>query len=181
MPRSPVSIKLIVLDVDGTLTDGSVHYDSAGHEHRTFHIHDGLGIVLAQGVGMKFAVLSGRRSSVVERRMSELGITEIVMGSGDKHAAFLAICERLNVSPDRVAYMGDDINDLPALALCGWACCPADAVGVVVSRADWVSSKPGGRGAVRELIDFMLDKQGLTDNAAALFLARHKAETGSKQ
>lgn len=177
MLRNPAHITLLVLDVDGTLTDGIVHYDSAGHEHRAFHIHDGLGIVMARAVGFAFAILSGRKSEVVTRRMKELGITEIVLGSGDKARDLRGICERQGVEPAQTAYMGDDLNDLPAFDLAGYALAPADAMPTIRAKADWTAPRPGGRGAVRDAIDHILDAQGLTEKAASAFLTLHKAST----
>ena len=177
----PSPIQLIVLDVDGTLTDGVIHYDSAGGEHKHFHVADGLGIVMAQAVGLRVAVLSGRRSPIVERRMAELGVGDVVQSSGDKSAALRALMVRHGLTPEQVAYVGDDINDLPAFDVAGLKIAVADAADVVKERADHVTPRPGGRGAVRDAIDEILRRQGRTEDAVAAYLARSAATEAGRQ
>lgn len=168
-------VKLIVLDVDGTLTDGIVHYDALGNEHKHFHIHDGLGIVMGLCAGLRFAVLSGRPSEAVEKRMRGLGITELFLGIGDKAAKMREIMVTQHLSPQEVAYLGDDLNDLPAFGVAGVRIAVADAAPLLRARADWVTPRGGGRGAVRDAIDYILTVQDRYEEAVAAYLAREQA------
>ncbi len=174
-------IRLIVLDVDGTLTDGVIHYDSAGNEHRHFHVTDGLGIVMARAVGLGFAVISGRRSVVVERRLAELGLDEVILGCGDKAAALHDLMARRGLTPDQVAYVGDDINDLPAFAVAGFRVAVADASEMVRDRADFITARHGGHGGVRDAIEEVLRRQGRLEEAVAAYLAQNAATDSPRQ
>ncbi len=165
-------VKLIVLDVDGTLTDGSIVFGEAGEQGKTFHVADGLGIVMAKSVGMRIAVLSGRRSVAVERRMSELGVSEVMQGVADKGARLRALMDRLRLRPPEVAFVGDDINDLPAFNVVGVKIAVADAAQIVRERADYVTPRGGGRGGVRDAIDEILRRQGRFDEAVQAYLSR---------
>ena len=149
-------LKLVVLDVDGVMTDGAVTYCSDGHECKTFNIKDGLGIKMLQRAGIRVAIITGRQSTMVERRASELGIDDVIMGREDKLQALTEITERKGLSLGEVAYMGDDLPDLAAISRCGLGACPADAVAEVRQAADWIASNPGGQGAVREWADALL-------------------------
>ena len=175
------TIKLIVLDVDGTLTDGVIHYDSAGSEHRHFHVADGLGIVMAQAVGLRFAVISGRRSAVTERRLAELKVEDVVLGSGDKAAALRGLMARHGLTPAQVAYVGDDINDLPAFGLVGFNIAVADASAMVRDRADFITPRTGGHGAVRDAIEEVLRRQGRLEEAVTAYLAQCAATDAPRQ
>lgn len=174
-------ICLIVLDVDGTLTDGVIHYDSAGNDHRHFHASDGLGIVMAQAVGLTVAVISGRRSAAVERRLAELNITDVVQACGDKAAALREMMNRHAVTTAQVAYVGDDINDLPAYRLAGWKVAVADAATQVRAQADYVTPRAGGHGGVRDAIEELLRRQGRLDEAIAAYLAQSAAPSAPRQ
>ena len=174
-------VSLVVLDVDGTLTDGVIHYDSAGHEHKHFHVADGLGIVLAQAAGLRVAVISGRRSPVVERRLAELGVGDIIQSSGDKAAALRALAARHGLSPEQTAYVGDDINDLPAFDVAGFTVAVADAADLVRARADFVTPRPGGHGAVRDAMDEILRRQGRLEEAVAAYLVQNAASDAPRQ
>jgi 3-deoxy-D-manno-octulosonate 8-phosphate phosphatase (KDO 8-P phosphatase) len=154
------AIRLAALDVDGVLTDGKVTYDSEGRETKSFDIKDGLGIKLLQRVGIEVAIITGRQSTMVERRAAELGITIIVQGREDKLAAVNELAGQLQVSLDEVAYMGDDLPDLAAIQACGHGACPADAASPVLAAADWVASCAGGTGAVREWAEAILEARG---------------------
>jgi 3-deoxy-D-manno-octulosonate 8-phosphate phosphatase (KDO 8-P phosphatase) len=153
-------IKLLVLDVDGVLTDGGLLFDPAGTEWKRFHVHDGLAIAAAQRAGMTVAVMSGRSSPAVARRMAELGVTELHQGVGDKAHLVQSIMERLRVSAAEVAAMGDDLPDLPVLRMVGFPLAPADAVAEVRRAARWVSRRTGGAGAVREAVEMLLRARG---------------------
>lgn len=168
-------VKLIVLDVDGTLTDGIVHYDADGNEHKHFHIHDGLGIVMGLCAGLRFAVLSGRPSAAVEKRMRGLGISDLYLGVGDKAAKMREIMAEQSLLPQQVAYIGDDLNDLPAFDVAGVRIAVADAASFVRARADWVTPRGGGRGAVRDAIDYILTVQDRYQEAVDAYLAREQA------
>lgn len=159
-------VRLLAMDVDGTLTDGGVFFDDAGRETKRFHIHDGLGIVLAGFVGLQIAWITGRTSPVVERRARELGVAHLLQGVRDKAAALTELAVRLGVAPDAVAYFGDDLNDLPALRAAGVALAPANAVDEVKAVAHLVTPRPGGYGAARDAIEAILRARG--DYAAAV-------------
>ncbi len=168
-------VKLIVIDVDGTLTDGGVHLDAEGREHKHFHIHDGLGIVMGLCAGLRFAVISGRVSEAVERRMTALGITDLHLGVGNKAAKMHEIMAAQNLSALEVAYIGDDLNDLPAFGLAGVRIAVADAAPLLRARADWVTPRNGGHGAVRDAIDYILTVQDRYEDAVHAYLAHEQA------
>jgi len=149
-------IRLLVLDVDGVLTDGGLVYGSSGEETKRFHVHDGLALVAAAKVGLQIAILSSRASAAVTRRMSELGVSEVHQGVADKGAALDALRERLGLRAPEVAVMGDDLPDLPAMARAGLALAPANAVAEVKRAAHWVARRRGGDGAVREAVEMLL-------------------------
>lgn len=153
--------RLVVLDVDGVMTDGSVTCVEGGGEVYRFNVKDGAGIVLARRAGIEFAILTGRRSVAVGRRAEELGIGRVLQGAMDKGAGLRQLLADGAYSPSEVAYMGDDVLDLPAFRLAGTTACPSDAHPLVLKRADYVCSRPGGAGAVREFIDLLLEAKGL--------------------
>ena len=152
-------IRLLVLDVDGVLTDGSIIIDDNGVESKHFHVRDGAAIALWIKGGRQAAILSGRSARCVDRRAAELGISPVVQGSSSKGDALRAIVADLGVTLDQTAFMGDDLADLPALALAGFSACPGDAAPEVHAVADHVAAAPGGRGAVREVIEVLLKAQ----------------------
>lgn len=149
-------IKLIVLDVDGTLTDGGVYIDSNGVETKKFNIKDGAGIVLAEKAGIDFMILTGRKSYCVERRAEELKIKYVFQGIIDKLSYLKSFLHENNIDPEEVAYMGDDVNDLECMSYVGFTACPADAVKRVRETVDFVSQFNGGFGAVRDLCDMFI-------------------------
>ncbi len=149
-------IRLLVLDVDGVLTDGGLVYGASGEETKRFHVHDGLALVAARRAGLQVAVLSSRASAAVTRRMSELGVAEIHQGVADKAQALEALRERLGLRAAEVAVMGDDLPDLPAMSHAGLALAPANAVAEVKRAAHWVARRRGGDGAVREAVEMLL-------------------------
>jgi len=153
-------IRLLVLDVDGVLTDGTLHYGPSGEETKIFHVRDGLAIVAAGGVGLAIAVISGRASAAVTRRMAELGVSEVHQGVADKVMVLEAMRSRLGLQPLEVAVMGDDIADLGPMERAGLSLAPADAVTEVRRAAHWTSRRPGGSGAVREAIEMLLKARG---------------------
>ena len=149
-------VKLLLLDVDGVLTNGSVTYVGKDIETKSFNIKDGLGIKLLQDAGIMVGIITGRVSAMVERRAKELGLEEIVQGREDKGVALLEAAKRNNIDTDYMAYMGDDLPDIKAMQKAGFAIAPADAHADVLSVADWTATKNGGAGAVREACDFIL-------------------------
>jgi 3-deoxy-D-manno-octulosonate 8-phosphate phosphatase (KDO 8-P phosphatase) len=155
-------IRLVVLDVDGVLTDGLLIYSAEGEDRKRFSVRDGLGIRLLLRAGIQVAVISGRPSVAVLERCSELGVRSelVVTGSSDKTADLDRMEELLQVSDSEVAAMGDDLPDLPLLARAGFAACPTDAAPEVLAACDLVCGAEGGRGAVRELAEVVLKGQG---------------------
>jgi 3-deoxy-D-manno-octulosonate 8-phosphate phosphatase (KDO 8-P phosphatase) len=149
-------VRLLVLDVDGVLTDGGLYYGPEGEELKRFDVQDGLAIVEAQRAGLAVAIISGRRSVAVSRRAAELGVAEVHQGVRDKTAVFEALQERSGLAPSDLAVMGDDLPDLPLMRRAGLALAPANAVAEVRRTAHWVSRRPGGGGAVREAIEWLL-------------------------
>jgi len=166
-----VRIRLLVLDVDGVLTDGTFWLREDGDEWKAFHATDGLGLRLLMDTGVSVALLSGRRSAIVERRARELGIERVVQGSGDKVAAIYKLGTQMGIEPVAMAYMGDDLVDIPAMRLVGFAAAPADARPEALAAAAWVAPRGGGRGAVRDLCEHLLRDMGRWDEVAARFQA----------
>ncbi len=164
-------IRLLALDVDGTLTDGAVTFASDGAETKTFHIHDGLGIVLARHVGLETAWITGRTSPITERRARELGVVHLYQGVRDKTDALADLATRTGVAVSQIAYMGDDLNDLPLLRLVGAALAPRNAVADVKSAAHFVTPRAGGAGAVRDALELILRARGDYQTALDLYLA----------
>ena len=149
-------IRLLVLDVDGVLTDGGLYYGASGEETKRFDVRDGLAMVEARHAGLTLAILSGRSSAAVARRMEELGIAEVHQGVRDKDAVLTALMRRLGLDPAEVAMMGDDLADLPPMKRAGLALAPVNAVPEVRKAADWVSRRAGGAGAVRDALELLL-------------------------
>jgi len=153
----------MVFDVDGVLTDGGISITDSGEEIKTFNSRDGHGMKLLMRAGIEVAILTGRTSRVVDHRAKELGITHVIQGAKDKKAALLDLAARIGIEPSRMAYMGDDVIDLPPMALCSLTFAPGDAMEMVRQRADVVTTLPGGRGAAREAIEVLLKRLDLFD------------------
>lgn len=153
-------IKLIVLDVDGTLTDGSIIIDNNRTESKAFNVADGFAIASAVEQGMRFAIITGRSSEVVKHRAGELKINEVHQGIRNKIEKLDEILEKYGYSYEETAYIGDDINDLPAINRAGFTACPKDADIFIKSKVDFVSNFDGGRGAVREFVKFIMEVNG---------------------
>lgn len=152
-------IKLLILDVDGVLTDGKIWLTPDGNEMKSFHTHDGMGIKNLQNAGIAVAVISSRNSPIVTTRMQELGVQHIYQGQVSKIAAFEELLSLLNLSKDAVAYVGDDLPDLPVMAQVGLSIAVANAVARVKQQSDWETQQTGGYGAVREVCDLILQRQ----------------------
>ncbi len=164
-------IKLVVLDVDGTLTDGKLYIDNMGNEMKSFDVKDGLAISQSVKQGIKFAIITGKTSKIVERRGKELGIQEIVQGSRDKVADLEKILEKYSITYEETAYIGDDLIDLKPMKLCGFSACPNDAVNEIKEISDYIAAKKGGCGAVREVLEIILKEQNLWQNIIENFTA----------
>lgn len=158
-------VKAIVLDVDGVLTDATLIYNARGESLKRFSARDGFAIKTAMSEGIRLAILSGRLAPPVKARVVDLGIESrlVVQGSRDKRQDLDELARRLGLELGEIAFMGDDLPDLPALGRAGLAACPADAAPEVRARCQFVSSSPGGRGAVRDLIEFILRARGRWD------------------
>lgn len=156
-------IKLLVLDVDGVLTDGRLWYGNSGEELKAFNIQDGLGIKLLQRGGVDVAIITGRMSQLVTRRGTELGIKHIVQGREDKLVVLRALSAELNIALEEIAYIGDDLPDLSAIAAVGFGIAVANAMPYVAQYAAYKTTRSGGDGAVREICDFILQAQSKLD------------------
>jgi 3-deoxy-D-manno-octulosonate 8-phosphate phosphatase (KDO 8-P phosphatase) len=155
-------IELLVLDVDGCLTDGAISYTSTGEEIKSFHVKDGLAIASWIKMGKKAAIITGRNSSIVQRRAKELGITHLHQGIKDKKALLSQILSQENLTFENVAAIGDDLNDYHMLKAAQLSFTPHDGVKEIQKIVTTVLSKNGGDGAVREMIDIIVEKEGLT-------------------
>ena len=149
-------VRALIMDVDGVLTDGGLYYTEQGDELKRFDVRDGQGLVLLRQAGILTAIVTGKRTTLVARRADELGIAEVHQGVTDKASTVSALLARHAVSPSAACYVGDDINDLPALAIVGIAVAVADAVPIVRRAAHHVTRAPGGHGAIREVCDLIL-------------------------
>lgn len=154
------AIRLFVMDVDGVLTAGGISYTASGDELKTFNIRDGLGIKLLQRAGIETAIITGRNSAIVERRARELGIAHLFQGHEDKRGAFDTLLQHTGLDASAVAYIGDDLPDLPLIRRAGLGLTVADGDPRATASADWISSRPGGAGAVREAAEMILSAQG---------------------
>ena len=171
-------IKLLALDVDGVLTDGSIYISPAGEVFKGFNAKDGMGISCALRSGLQIAVITGRQSPIVERRCEELGITLLQQGVKDKRLALQQMAQKLGLVRAEIAYMGDDLNDIPAFKASGLNLVPADAAIEVMAVADIITKASGGRGAVREAITMILAAQ---DNWNVIVNSYLNAGQGDKQ
>ncbi len=153
-------IKAVVFDVDGVLTDGSLVFDENGVEYKTFNAKDGQGIVMLNKTGFVTAIITARENGTVRHRAKNLGITKLFEGCKNKIAALKELMQEYNLKYEEIAYMGDDLPDICVLKQVGLPCSPADAVEETMKHAEFVTTKNGGRGAVRELCDFILKSTG---------------------
>jgi 3-deoxy-D-manno-octulosonate 8-phosphate phosphatase (KDO 8-P phosphatase) len=149
-------VRLLVLDVDGVMTDGRLHITAQGEETKVFHVRDGFGLVAVQRAGIAVAIISGRDSAAVTRRASELGIRHVYQGIADKRAALDALLGELGITADALACIGDDTPDVPMLERATLAVAVADAHATAHAVAHWITPSPGGHGAVREVCDLLL-------------------------
>lgn len=154
-------IRMVVMDVDGVLTDGRIVYDDQGNEYKFFDIHDGYGIQRAVKFGILFAIISGRKSTIVTKRARELGIADVIQGCDDKVAGLNILKTKHQLRDEEICYIGDDELDLPVLRQVGVGAAPTDAMERVRDAVDIVAERKGGRGAVREVVDAILRAKGL--------------------
>tara|TARA_R110002096_G_scaffold42642_6_gene114843 strand:+ start:2647 stop:3207 length:561 start_codon:yes stop_codon:yes gene_type:complete len=162
-------IALVIFDVDGVLTDGRIILDADGNETKQFHVRDGLGMVMLRESGVEIAVITGRESAAVTRRMDELGIDRVFQGQSSKTAAFNAVCEDLEITGDAVCYVGDDLPDIPVMARSGLPIAVANANWKVREFAAYVTGLDGGAGAAREVCELIMRAQGTLDDRLARF------------
>ncbi len=163
------AIRLFLLDVDGVLTDGGIVYDANGLETKRFHVRDGHGIVMMRRAGIEVGIITGRNSPVTAVRARELGIDLVIQGATDKAAALDRVLADTGIPAGSISYVGDDIVDLPVFRRVGFTAAPADAESCVCEAADYVASKDGGQGAVREIVEFVLNAAGLWEKASARY------------
>lgn len=163
-------IKLLVMDVDGVLTRGEIAIISDGTEMRLFNSQDGVGLMVAHLAGLQTAIITGRATQAVKKRAEEVYITHIVMGTFTKLQPLLELCERLGLSPTEVAYIGDDVPDIPPMKRVGFAVAVANAVNEVKKAAHYVTERNGGEGAVRETVELILKAQGKWEKAVGEFI-----------
>ncbi len=161
---------MLFLDVDGVFTDGGIVYAGDELEAKKFDVKDGMGIVLLRQNGVEVGIITGRVSEAVRRRANELGLEEVYQGYDDKNEALDAILEERDVSQEELGFMGDDVQDLPVLGRVGVSLAPADAHSLVRDRVDYVTDRPGGSGAIRDAIDFLLEKRNDYENVYGQFL-----------
>ncbi|MFZ6760303.1 KdsC family phosphatase [Undibacterium sp. Ji50W] len=165
------NIQLMIFDVDGILTDGSLHFGPEGEMMKTFNVLDGQGIKLLQQAGIATAIISARQSAIVSKRASDLGITHVRQGIHDKKSAFLQLITELGLSADVCGFIGDDIIDLPILTRCGFSASVPNAHAEVRQRVHYVTTASGGKGAAREVCDFILRAQGRYEQAIEAYLS----------
>lgn len=156
-----MKIKMLVMDVDGTLTDGKIYIGENGEVMKAFNVKDGYGIVMAKKQGILPVIITGRKSKIVEERAKELGIEELYQGIEDKVAVLKEVTEKHKILLEEVAYIGDDLNDLDCMSICGLSACPSDAIDEVIKVANYVCQNYGGNGAVREFINYIINQNSL--------------------
>lgn len=161
------AIKYLVIDVDGTMTDAGIYYDENGNELKKFCTKDAAGFFAARHAGIKIMVLTGRECAATTRRMQEMKVDYLVQNCKNKVEYLTQFMADEQITKEEMGYLGDDLNDLPAMRLCGFVGCPEDACIEVKNRADYISSVKGGHGAVRDIIEYMLRDRGVWEKATA--------------
>lgn len=165
-------IRLVIFDVDGVLTQGVLSYDKNGIERKNFHVHDGQGMKLLRNSGVEIAIITTCRSETVARRMQDLGITHVFQGASDKLPVYETLKQNLNLQDQQIAYVGDDLPDLPMLKRTGFAITVASAPLIIKEHAHWITNAKGGKGAAREVCDFIMQAQGTYQSMIDTFLNR---------
>ncbi len=174
LARKAARIRLLLFDVDGVLTDGRILVQADGTESKQFNIRDGTGVVWAQRAGLAVGILSGRHSPATTMRAAQLGIRIVRQLAVEKQQVFAEVLEEEHLLAEQAAFMGDDLLDLPVLGRAGLSAAPADAAPEVLERVDWVSSRAGGDGAARELIEVVLRAQGKWDALVRTYQAEER-------
>jgi 3-deoxy-D-manno-octulosonate 8-phosphate phosphatase (KDO 8-P phosphatase) len=169
--KKAASIKLAVFDVDGVLTDGKLILGENGNEYKSFHVRDGHGLVMLLESGCKIAVITARSSKIVAERMSSLGIEYVYQGEKDKGARLMKLIAELGLKREQVAYVGDDVIDLPAMVKVGLPIAVADARPEVKENAGWTTKERGGQGAVREVCELIMKARGKFDDRIKAYLS----------
>jgi 3-deoxy-D-manno-octulosonate 8-phosphate phosphatase (KDO 8-P phosphatase) len=170
-PQRAARVRLMLFDVDGVLTDGTLWYGPGGETFKAFNVLDGYGLKMLMQAGIAVGLLSGRKSEAVTIRAAELGIVHALLGIEDKRAAFEALTRKLGLDAAQAGFMGDELLDLPVLRRCGFACAPREAHDLVRRHAHYVSRADAGAGAVREVCEYLLQAQGRLQDAIAPYLA----------
>lgn len=163
-------IRLVIFDVDGVLTDGHLIFGDDGQEYKAFHSRDGHGMKMLQHSGVEVGIITGRSSKVVEHRMANLGIQHVYQGQLDKLPAFEKLIAKLNFSPEQVAYVGDDVVDLPIMLRVGLAVAVADAHPLVIRHAHWQTPHAGGQGAARDICEMIMEARGSLETELQRYL-----------
>lgn len=158
-------IKYLIIDVDGTLTDAGIYYDENGNELKKFCTKDAAGFFAAHQAGIKIMILTGRECAATTRRMKEMKVEYLTQNCKDKVSYIQKFAKDNNIDRDEIGYLGDDLNDLPGMTLCGFVGCPADACDEVKEKADYISGIKGGYGAVRDIVSYLLKKRGEWEKA----------------
>lgn len=163
-------IKLLIIDIDGTLTNGIIYYGTGDMQMRGFHVQDGLGIKLLQRSGVEVAVISAKQSDILTRRMNDLNIKHAMLGYEHKVPAYEALKKTLQLSDEEIAYMGDDLPDLPILMRAGFAVSVPNSTSIIHKHVDYISKKEAGHGAVREVCELIMSTQGTLEKVLAPYL-----------
>ncbi|MEE1318385.1 MAG: HAD-IIIA family hydrolase [Ruminococcus sp.] len=156
MMNKNIKLKMLVMDVDGTLTDGKIYYGNDGEMFKAFNVRDGYRLIKCEEYGIVTAIITGKTSKIVDGRAKELKIKEVYQGIHNKIEILNMLVKKYELTFDEVAYIGDDVNDIDCMNICGFSACPADAMEEVKSVVDYVCKNNGGNGAVRELIDLIV-------------------------
>lgn len=164
------AIKLLICDVDGVMTDGGLFFGDNGLEYKAFHSRDGLGIKMLQRSGIPLAVITARTSEVVKHRMKNLNIDLVFQGQLDKVHAFEELCQTQKLTPEQIAYVGDDLVDMPVMKKVGLSIAVADAHERVKHHADWITQHGGGHGAVRDVCELLMKAQGTLEEQFSIYL-----------
>ncbi|MEJ2214593.1 MAG: 3-deoxy-manno-octulosonate-8-phosphatase KdsC [Gammaproteobacteria bacterium] len=164
-------VKLVIFDVDGVLTDGSLFLGDDGQEYKAFHSKDGHGMVMLQQSGIAIAIITGRTSNVVEKRMQSLGIKHVFQGQKHKLPAYQEIKQQLELADEEIAYVGDDVVDLPVMTRVGLAVAVQDAHALTKEHAHWITPSNGGRGAAREVCEMLMKSQDKLQSALEVYLS----------
>ena len=168
------NIKLVIFDIDGVMTDGSLFFDNSGEEYKAFNSLDGHGLRMLQECGVKVAVITGRKSELVKHRMNDLGVSLLYQGYRDKTPAFETLLKEVNLSKDQITYVGDDVVDLPIMSQLDFAIAVQNAHPFVKQHAHWITDRNGGHGAVRDVCEFILEAKGLLTNKLHSYLCPQK-------